>query len=246
MFTGIIETTGTVRAIEPRGDLTRLGIEAATIASEVAIGDSVAVNGTCLTVTGTQGSVIHFDAVVETLEKTALGDLAAGSLREPRACIGCGRATRRSHRPRARRRRRPYVRALERAGNDVRLAIDCPEEIRQFLLAKGSVAVDGVSLTVVDVDDAGFDVALIPLTLEHTTLGERRRGRAGQSRGGCPGEICEKLPRPGRVPLDDAAGAPRLPVNILQMARCRRLRSCSHSRRTRVPHRRSGSGHSTA
>jgi riboflavin synthase alpha subunit len=68
------------------------------------------------------------------------------------------------------------VRKLERAGNDVRLAIDCPEEFRQFLLAKGSVAIDGVSLTVVDVDGEGFDVALIPLTLDHTTLGERRTG----------------------------------------------------------------------
>jgi len=175
VFTGIIETMGTVRAIEPRGDLTRLGIEAASIASEVAIGDSVAVNGTCLTVTGTQGSVVHFDAIVETLEKTALGDLVADSLVNlERALVAGGRLD--GHIVQGHVDGVGRVRGLERAGNDVRLAIDCPEEIRQFLLEKGSVAIDGVSLTVVDVDDAGFDVALIPLTLEHTTLGERSVG----------------------------------------------------------------------
>jgi riboflavin synthase len=175
VFTGIIETIGTVRSIEARGDLTRLGIEAASIASEVAIGDSVAVNGTCLTVTGTQGSVVHFDAIVETLEKTALGDLVADSLVNlERALVAGGRLD--GHIVQGHVDGVGRVRGLERAGNDVRLAIDCPEEICQFLLAKGSVAIDGVSLTVVDVDDAGFDVALIPLTLEHTTLGERRAG----------------------------------------------------------------------
>jgi riboflavin synthase len=175
VFTGIIETTGRVRSIDPRGDLTRLGIETAAIASDVAIGDSVAVNGACLTVTGTRDSVIHFDAVVETLEKTALGDLAVGSrVNLERALVAGGRLD--GHIVQGHVDGVGRVRALERVGNDVRLAVDCPEEIRQFLLAKGSVAIDGVSLTVVDIDDAGFDVALIPLTLEHTTLGERGAG----------------------------------------------------------------------
>jgi riboflavin synthase len=175
VFTGIIETTGRVKSIDPRGDLTRLGIETAAIASDVAIGDSVAVNGACLTVTGTHDSVIHFDAVVETLEKTALGDLVVGSrVNLERALVAGGRLD--GHIVQGHVDGVGRVRALERVGNDVRLAVDCPEEIRQFLLAKGSVAIDGVSLTVVDVDDAGFDVALIPLTLEHTTLGERGAG----------------------------------------------------------------------
>jgi riboflavin synthase len=175
VFTGIIETTGRIRSIDPGGDLTRLGIETDAIASDVAIGDSVAVNGACLTVTGTHESVIHFDAVVETLEKTALGDLVVGSrVNLERALVAGGRLD--GHIVQGHVDGVGRVRALERVGNDVRLAVDCPEEIRQFLLAKGSVAIDGVSLTVVDVDDAGFDVALIPLTLEHTTLGERGAG----------------------------------------------------------------------
>jgi riboflavin synthase len=175
VFTGIVETTGTIRTIETRSDLTRLGIEASAIASEVAIGDSVAVNGTCLTVTSTQSAVVHFDAVVETLEKTALGDLEVGSrVNLERALVAGGRLD--GHIVQGHVDGVGRVRKLERAGNDVRLAIDCPEEFRQFLLAKGSVAIDGVSLTVVDVDGEGFDVALIPLTLDHTTLGERRTG----------------------------------------------------------------------
>jgi riboflavin synthase len=175
VFTGIIETTGWVDAIEPGGDLTVLGIAAAEIAAAVEIGDSVAVNGACLTVTRTDGPVIRFDAVVETLEKTALGDLAVGDrVNLERALVAGGRFD--GHIVQGHVDGVGRVRVLDRAGNDVRLAIDCPDAIRASLIAKGSVAIDGVSLTVVDVDATGFDVALIPLTLEHTTLGARSVG----------------------------------------------------------------------
>jgi len=175
VFTGIIETTGTIRAIEPSGDLTRLGVEAAGIAAEVAIGDSVAVNGACLTVTAAANGVVHFDAVAETLAKTALGDLVAGArVNLERALVAGGRLD--GHIVQGHVDGVGRVRAWERSGDDVRLAIDCGDEIRQYLVSKGSVAIDGVSLTVVDVDERGFDVALIPLTLEHTTLGERSVG----------------------------------------------------------------------
>jgi len=137
VFTGIIETTGSVRNIEPRSDLTRFEIEAIAIASEVAIGDSVAVNGTCLTVTSTESAVIHFDAVVETLEKTALGDLVEGSrVNLERALVAGGRLD--GHIVQGHVDGVGRVRVLERAGNDVRLAIDCPEEFRQYLLAKAA------------------------------------------------------------------------------------------------------------
>jgi riboflavin synthase len=175
VFTGIIETTGTVSEIDPRGDLTRIGIEAAGIAAEVAIGDSVAVNGACLTVTAAANGVVYFDAVVETLEKTALGDLATGGrVNLERALVAGGRLD--GHIVQGHVDGVGSVRAWDRSGDDVRLAIDCGEEIRQYLVSKGSVAIDGVSLTVVDVDEQGFDVALIPLTLAHTTLGERDVG----------------------------------------------------------------------
>jgi riboflavin synthase len=175
VFTGIIETTGTVTTVEPHGDLTRLGIRAAAIAAEVAIGDSVAVNGACLTVTGAKDEVVHFDAIAETLEKTALGDLAPGGrVNLERALVAGGRLD--GHIVQGHVDGVGRLRSLERRGDDVRLAVDCPEEIRQYLIDKGSVAIDGVSLTVVSVDENGFDVALIPLTLAHTTLGERAVG----------------------------------------------------------------------
>jgi riboflavin synthase len=175
VFTGIIETTGEIAAIERRGDLTRLTIEAADVAGEVAVGESVAVNGACLTVTGATGAEISFDAVPETLEKTSLGDLVRGSrVNLERALRAGGRLD--GHIVQGHVDGVGRGRDLVRDGDDVRLYVECGPEITQFLVPKGSVAIDGVSLTVVGTGDAGFDVALIPLTLEKTTLGERRPG----------------------------------------------------------------------
>jgi riboflavin synthase len=175
VFTGIIETTGEIKAIERRGDLTRLVIAAATIAGEVAVGESVAVNGACLTVVGASAGEIQFDAVLETLEKTSLGDLSTGSrVNLERAMRMGGRLD--GHIVQGHVDGVGRVRELARDGDDVRLYVDCGSEISQFLVTKGSVAIDGVSLTVVGVGEGGFDVALIPLTLTRTTLGERRAG----------------------------------------------------------------------
>jgi riboflavin synthase len=175
VFTGIIETTGEIAAIESRGDVTRLAIRSAAIAAEVAVGDSVAVNGVCLTVTGATGAELHFDAVPETLEKTSLGGLVQGSrVNLERALRADGRLD--GHIVQGHVDGVGRVRELQREGDDVRLYVECEREISQFLVAKGSVAVDGVSLTVVGASEDGFDVALIPLTLERTTLGERGVG----------------------------------------------------------------------
>ncbi len=175
MFTGIIEIMGEIATIEPHGELTRLAIEAATLAGELEVGDSVAVNGTCLTVTGVDGAEIHFDAVRETLEKTALGDLAPGSrVNLERALRAGGRLD--GHIVQGHVDGVGRVCDMARDGDDVRLYVECGSEISQFLVSKGSVAVDGVSLTVVGARETGFDVALIPLTLQRTTLGERRVG----------------------------------------------------------------------
>jgi riboflavin synthase len=175
VFTGIIETTGEIAAIESRGDVTRLAIHSAAIAAEAAVGDSVAVNGVCLTVTGATGAELHFDAVPETLEKTSLGDLVPGSrVNLERALRAGGRLD--GHIVQGHVDGVGRVRELQREGDDVRLYVECEREISQFLVAKGSVAVDGVSLTVVGASEDGFDVALIPLTLERTTLGERGVG----------------------------------------------------------------------
>ncbi len=175
MFTGIVETVGTVASIEREGELARLAIDAPEIAEGVKIGDSVAVNGGCLTITKEAGGRFEFEAIEETLKRTKMGELEVGSRvnleRAMRADArldghivqghvdGTGRVSR-----------------LEREGDDVRLYVDCDRELAECLVEKGSVAIDGVSLTVVGVTDTGFDVALIPHTLAVTTLGELAPG----------------------------------------------------------------------
>jgi riboflavin synthase len=175
VFTGIIETTARVGSVEPGNGVTRLAIAAPAIAREVAVGESVAVNGACLTATGTTGDLVFFDVIAETLQKTSLSDLVPGArVNLERAMRADGRLD--GHIVQGHVDGVGRVLELRRHGDDVRLFVACGREISQFLVPKGSVAIDGVSLTVVGVRDDGFDVALIPLTLTLTTLGDRCDG----------------------------------------------------------------------
>jgi riboflavin synthase len=165
MFTGIVREVGTVRAF----DGSRLVIETAT---EAEIGDSVAIAGVCLTVTGRENGSLTFDVVAETLDRTTLGNLALG-----------GRVN-----------VEPSLRAGDPLGGHIVQGhvdgIGClreradltwfaaPPEITRYCVEKGSIAVDGTSLTVAAVDGGGFAVALIPHTLEATTLGSLQPGDA--------------------------------------------------------------------
>jgi riboflavin synthase len=175
VFTGIVETTGEIRSIEENGSLAEIAIEAPVISGEVAIGDSVAVNGACLTVVAADASVVRFDAIAETLAVTSLGDLRVGSrVNLERAVRADGRLD--GHIVQGHVDGVGSVREVVEQGHDVRLYVACDREISQYLVPKGSVTIDGVSLTVVGAGEDGFDVALIPLTLEHTTLGEKSPG----------------------------------------------------------------------
>ena len=175
MFTGIVESVGRVRALEPQGEKTRLVIDAAEIAGGLPIGASVAVNGACLTVVAVAGADVCFEAVRETLDRTSLGALRAGSrVNLERAMRADGRLD--GHIVQGHVDATGRVRAIERRADDVRFAVDCDAAFAELLVPKGSVAIDGVSLTVVDVLAGGFDVALIPHTLAVTTLGEKRPG----------------------------------------------------------------------
>jgi riboflavin synthase len=175
VFTGIIETVGTVTALEPRGDLVHVAIEAPRAVEGVRVGDSVAVNGACLTVTKVEGGRLHFDAVRETLDRTSLGDQRVGArVNVERAMRADGRLD--GHIVQGHVDGTGRVDALDRDGDDVRLRVRCDGEIARYLVPKGSVAIDGVSLTVVDVSDEGFDVALIPHTLAATNLGDLEPG----------------------------------------------------------------------
>jgi riboflavin synthase len=175
VFTGIIETVGRVVAIEPQGEKSRLTIEAPAIVEGLPIGASVAVNGTCLTVVAVQDGSIVFEAVRETLDRSSLGDLGRESrVNLERAMRADGRLD--GHIVQGHVDGTGRVRALERRADDVRFAVDCDAEFAALLVPKGSIAIDGVSLTLVTVGDAGFDVALIPHTLAATSLADRKPG----------------------------------------------------------------------
>jgi riboflavin synthase len=175
VFTGIVEAVGQVESVEPAGDLLRLVVDAPELAREARVGDSVAVRGACLTVTRAEGGRLHFEAVRETLVRTALGELRAGAkVNLERALRAGGRLD--GHLVQGHVDGVGRVRELRREGEDVRLFVACPPEVAEHLVGKGSIAIDGVSLTVVSVRGDGFDVALIPHTLAATTLGALRPG----------------------------------------------------------------------
>lgn len=183
MFTGIIEELGTVRAIVPQEGGVRIEIDATTVVDDAELGASIAVNGCCLTVVEFGPDWWAADAIVETLDRTTIGTLAVGdpvNLERP-------------------------VRPTDRLGGHVvqghvdgvgivaardalpdgstRLRVDVPATVRsgsltRYVVEKGSITVDGASLTVAEVDDDGFAIALIPHTLAVTTLGVRHPGDA--------------------------------------------------------------------
>jgi len=150
-------------------------IEAPDVAEGVEVGDSIAVGGTCLTVVAVEDDRISFDCVQETLDRTSLGAKQVGSRLNLELGLRAGGRLD-GHIVQGHVDGTGTVRAFERQGDDVRLYVDCGPEVSDFLVNKGSVAIDGVSLTVVEASETGFDVALIPYTLEVTTLGELEPG----------------------------------------------------------------------
>jgi riboflavin synthase len=177
LFTGIVEAVAQVVAVEPRGPGARLVVEAPAIAAETRVGDSIAVNGCCLTVASLSGGRVAFDAVRETLDRTALGALRPGArVNLERALRADGRFD--GHIVQGHVDETGTVRALRREAHDTRLSIATSARFADWLIEKGSVTVDGVALTVVGLARDGFDVALIPHTLAVTTLAGLAPGQA--------------------------------------------------------------------
>ena len=189
MFTGIVEELGRVVRLETVEDSARLTVEAPTVTQDVSLGDSVSVNGCCLTVTAVHGSTFTADLMAETLTRTTLGSQAPG---DP---VNLERALRASdrlggHIVQGHIDATAEVLDHHRGEHWDLLRISLPQEIARYVAVKGSVALDGVSLTVVDVVDApntldaspvpgagaSLSVGLIPETLRRTTLGTRRPG----------------------------------------------------------------------
>jgi riboflavin synthase len=162
VFTGLVREVGTVRSLDDG----RLVLET-TIAG--ALGDSVAVNGVCLTVVAIDGGTLTFDAVPETLARTSLGTLEYGSRVNLEPALRAGDALG-GHYVQGHVDGTGAVRTVEPEGDGKRIWFDAPAEINRYVVEKGSITVQGTSLTVAGVDDAGFAVALIPHTLAETTL----------------------------------------------------------------------------
>ncbi len=177
MFTGIVEELGVVEDLEDQGDAMRLTVRGPHVVTDAALGDSIAVNGCCLTVAERDHETFTADVMRETLDKTSLGALEPGSRvnleRAVTASSRLGGHIVQGH--------------VDATGSVVRrtpsthwevVEITVPPTLAHYLVAKGSVAVDGISLTVVDVDDTTgtFTVSLIPETLARTTLGLAQPG----------------------------------------------------------------------
>ncbi len=170
MFTGIVRERGRVTAVDEGGDGMRLIVEAPATAEGAAVGDSVAVSGVCLTVTAAENGRLSFDAVPETLARSSLGTLHAGDQVNLEPALRAGEPLG-GHYVQGHVDGVGVVRSVERERDGVRAWFDAPAESLRYLVEKGSVAVDGVALTVTHLDEAGFAVALVPHTLAATTLG---------------------------------------------------------------------------
>ena len=174
MFTGLIQGQGRILELERTDDGVRLTVDTA-LAGELAPGDSVAVNGVCLTATTIDGSAFTADVMNETLDRSSLRDVAAGgqvNLELPlRATDRLGGHVVQGHVDGV-----GTVAEVVDDGFARRISVTAPAELLRYIVVKGSVAVDGVSLTVAALDSSSFTVSLIPETLERTNLGRAQTG----------------------------------------------------------------------
>ena len=175
MFTGIIQQVGALVALRRRGGAGRLAVQAGTWDPPLAVGESLAVEGVCLTVAATAGAKIHFDVLEETLTKTTLGGKRAGAVlnleRAVRAGDFLGGHLVSGHVDGV-----GTLRAIDRAGADRVVEVACGPELLHGIVTKGSIALNGISLTVVDLRADAFTVHLIPHTWDHTSLKGARSG----------------------------------------------------------------------
>jgi riboflavin synthase len=172
VFTGIVRERGRIVAAERNGDggSLRLRIAAPRIAAETSRGDSVSVAGCCLTAVAIEDGELAFDAVLESLGRTTLGGLNEGAEVNLEPALRAGEPLG-GHYVQGHVDGVGRVRSVESEGDGSRLWLDLPTELLRYCVEKGSVAVDGVSLTVAGLDEAGIAVALVPHTLRETTLG---------------------------------------------------------------------------
>ncbi len=175
MFSGLIADLGHLTAISSGANGARLEIET-SLAGEIELGDSVAVNGTCLTATSIEGDRFSADAMSQTLNLTSLGSLEAGDRLNLELALRAGDRLG-GHIVQGHVDGVGEVISSETEGFSTRLRVGLPENLRRFVIPQGSITLEGVSLTVADAADEWIEVALIPETKERTNLGSLRAGR---------------------------------------------------------------------
>ena len=175
MFTGLIESIGTVRSLQRRGASATLAVDLGVLTDNMAIGDSVAINGACLTVTQFDRQVGQFDVSRETLDHTNLGSLRPGSKVNLERALQVG-ARLGGHMVQGHVDGLGQVADLKQEQAFMRISFTAPDPLLVQVVPKGSIAVNGVSLTVAERDEKGFSVAVIPETLRATTLAQARAG----------------------------------------------------------------------
>jgi riboflavin synthase len=197
MFTGIIEEMGTVKALRREAGGARLVLSASKVLEGTVLGDSICVNGVCLTVVDLGTNEFSADVAVETLKVTNLGGLTAGNRvnleRALQLSARIGGHLVSGHVDAVGR-----VREKREEGNGWRIHVDAPAAVLRYVIRKGSIAIDGISLTVADVDRTGFSVAMIPHTAKLTTLGHKFAGDSVNLESDIIGKYVERL-LPGRA-----------------------------------------------
>ena len=199
MFTGIVEEVGSVRAVEPG----RLVIGAREALSDVKVGDSISVNGACLTVTTHDASSFSVDVVPETLRRTNLGELEAGSpVNLERSMPAYGRFG--GHIVQGHVDGTATIRSIESEGDALMVVFDAPTSVMRYVVEKGFIAVDGASLTIVQCDNFSFSITIIPHTRENTIFKSRKAGDSVNIEVDIMAKYVERLAMAGRAPVDTA------------------------------------------
>ena len=199
MFTGIVEEIGTVKAVEPN----RLNISASAVMGDMKLGDSICLNGACLTVTRFDESSFSVDVVPETLRRTNLGDLKTGSpVNLERSLAVGGRFG--GHIVQGHVDATGTVHSIADEDNALLIKFDAPTSVTRYIVEKGFVTVDGTSLTVVNCDNFSFVVTIIPHTRDNTILGARRVEDSVNLEADIVAKYVERLSIGPRAPMDIA------------------------------------------
>lgn len=200
MFTGIIEEVGSVLRIGGGS----MELKASRVLEDVHLGDSIAVNGVCLTVTRFDAGSFTVDVMGETLRRSSLGSLKAGSrVNLERAMAADGRFG--GHIVSGHIDDTGTVTEVKKEGNGVWVTITCKKDLLRYIAEKGSITIDGISLTVAELTDSGFRVCLIPHTGSQTTLLEKKAGGLVNLETDILAKYLERLMQPAKEPADQRA-----------------------------------------